>query len=256
MEVELAGFDRSQDGREVDLLHYIFSRPDIKQLRGSPEKILAAIDHYHHQFNVLMNIGSTKGKFITELIAERKPSVMIELGGYVGYSAIRFGNDVRSNGGKAYLSIEKNPEMAAVATILVDLAGLGDFVRINVGSSDEVLKEMVIETKILSDVELMFIDHWQRLYLPDLWLLEELDVLKPGKSMLVADNVIMPGAPDYLEWVQATPEKKKELMQQADVGARRPNPGLLYETTVSEFDTDFGKVCSFHHFLISYQYSV
>lgn len=62
-----------------------------------------------------MNIGATKGAFVTNLIAKNKPSVMIELGGYVGYSAILFGDVIRANGGKQFLSIEKNPEVAAVA---------------------------------------------------------------------------------------------------------------------------------------------
>lgn len=190
-----------------------------------------------------MNIGSVKGAFVTNLIAERKPSVMIELGGYVGYSAILFGDAIRANGGKQFLSIEKNPEMAAVANQLVDLAGLRDTVRILVGASDEVLRELVCDRKEIAQVEMIFIDHWQKLYRPDLWLLEQLDVLVPETSVLLADNVIMPGAPEYLEWVQATTTHKRELVQKLDAGSLAPNPNLVYETSVLEFDTDFGKVC-------------
>ncbi|KAJ5797814.1 uncharacterized protein N7503_007110 [Penicillium pulvis] len=229
------------DGREVDLLHYVFARKDVKQIRGHPDKVLAAIDDYHNQFSQLMNVGLTKGAFITDIIAKRKPSVMIELGGYVGYSAILFGDAIRKNGGKQYLSIEKNPEMAAVANQLVDLAGLRDVVRIVVGSSNEVLEELILEKKEIDLVELIFMDHWQDLYLPDLWLLEGLKVLTPGKSLLLADNVIMPGAPKYLEWVHATPEQKKDIIAKSDVGSLNPNASLVYETVVSEFDTDFGR---------------
>ncbi|KAJ6111774.1 hypothetical protein N7523_007835 [Penicillium sp. IBT 18751x] len=229
------------DGREVDLLHYIYNRPDVKQLRGNPQKVISAIDEYHTKFNPLMNVGSAKGAFVTNLIAERKPSVMIELGGYVGYSAILFGDAIRANGGKQFLSIEKNPEVAAVASQLVDLAGLRDTVRILVGASDEVLRELISERKEITQVEMIFIDHWQKLYRPDLWLLEELDVLVPKTSMLLADNVIMPGAPEYLEWVHATTAHKRELVKTLDTGSLAPNPNLVYETSVSEFDTDFGK---------------
>ncbi|OQD76898.1 hypothetical protein PENDEC_c003G01051 [Penicillium decumbens] len=229
------------DGREVDLLHYIYSRPDIKQLRGNPQKVVSAIDDYHSKFNVLMNVGAAKGSFVTNLITKRRPSVMIELGGYVGYSAILFGEAIKANGGKQFLSIEKNPEMAAVANQLVDLAGLRDIVRIIVGASDEVLQELVHDRKEITQVEMIFIDHWQALYRPDLWLLEELGVLIPGTSAVVADNVIMPGAPEYLEWVQATTEQKRELVKKLDLGLLTPNPNLVYETTVSEFATAFGK---------------
>jgi catechol O-methyltransferase len=193
-----------------------------------------------------MNVGLSKGAFITKIIAERKPSVMIELGGYVGYSAILFGDAIKKNGGKQYLSIEKNPEMAAVATQLVDLAGLRDVVRVVVGSSNEVLTELISEKKEIDSVELIFMDHWQDLYLPDLWLLEDLKVLNPGVSLLLADNVIMPGAPKYLEWVHATPQEKKHIVNNSDIGSLSPNPSFVYETAVSEFDTDFGRVCFVH----------
>ncbi|CAI7660224.1 hypothetical protein N7533_001071 [Penicillium manginii] len=228
------------DGREVDLLHWMYARSDIKQIHGNPEKVIAAIEEYHTKHNKLMNVGDVKGPTILEIIAQREPSLMIELGGYVGYSAVLFGSALKAHGGKL-LSIEINPEMAAVANQLVELAGLRDNVHIMVGASHEVLEELVREKKELKEVELIFLDHWQKLYLPDLWLLEELGVLIPGKSMLVADNVIMPGAPDYLEWVKATPEEKKKLLENADVGIRRPKPELIYETVVPEFDTDFGK---------------
>ncbi len=33
-----------------------------------------------------MNVGDDKGKIVADLIAERKPQVMVELGGYVGYN--------------------------------------------------------------------------------------------------------------------------------------------------------------------------
>lgn len=190
-----------------------------------------------------MNVGMNKGEFITSVIAERKPSVMIELGGYVGYSAVLFGDAIRKNGGKQYLSIEKNPEMAAVANQLVELAGLRDYVRVIVGASSEVLKELVTERKEIDTVELMFIDHWQSLYLPDLWLLEELDVLKPGKSCILADNVIMPGAPAYLAWINATPQEKKDILGKSDVGSLKPNPSLVYDTRVQKVETSFGLVC-------------
>ncbi|KAJ5692533.1 hypothetical protein N7462_001956 [Penicillium macrosclerotiorum] len=229
------------DGREVDLLHYIYGRPDLKQMRGNPRRVLAAIDDYHHNCNKLINVGAVKGKSIVHLIAEHKPSVMIELGGYVGYSAILFGDAVRSNGGKKYLSMEKNPEMAAVANQLVDLAGLGDVVRVLVGSSDELLAELIRDRKEIDHIEMLFVDHWQELYLPDLWLLEEMEAICPNKSLLVADNVIMPGAPKYMEWVKATPEQKRVILKKSSVTSLKPNPNLIYETDVLEFETDFGK---------------
>ncbi|KAJ5652013.1 hypothetical protein N7507_009439 [Penicillium longicatenatum] len=227
------------DGREVDLLHYIYARPDIKELNGNPQRVLCAIDEYHREFDILINVGAQKGQHIVNLISESKPSSMIELGVYIGYSAILFGDAIRSHGGKQYIGIEKNPEMGAIASQLVDLAGLRDTVQILVGSSDEVLQELVEEEE-LRHVEFIFLDHWKDLYLPDLWLLEEMDVLKTDVSVVIADNVIFPGAPEYRKWVEATTKQKREMVKGAGIGAVAPNPNLVYDTVLAEFETDFG----------------
>jgi catechol O-methyltransferase len=42
---------------------------------------------------------------------------MIEPGRYIGYSTIPFGNADRSGGGKEYISLEINPQTAAVASM-------------------------------------------------------------------------------------------------------------------------------------------
>ncbi|KAK6318967.1 hypothetical protein J4Q44_G00101780 [Coregonus suidteri] len=48
--------------------------------------------------------------------------------------------------------------------------------------------------------ELVFLDHWKDGYLPDTKLLEECGLIQKG-TVLLADNVICPGTPDYLEYV-------------------------------------------------------
>ncbi len=65
------------DGREIELLHFVYSKPDIDSLRGSPEAVLAAIDEYGRVKNYLMNVGEAKGKIVTDLIAEVKPQTMV-----------------------------------------------------------------------------------------------------------------------------------------------------------------------------------
>lgn len=42
--------------------------------------------------------------------------------------------------------------------------------------------------------------------------------------------MIMPGAPQYLEWVQASTEQKKEMVKSLEVESLAPNPDLVYET--------------------------
>ncbi|KAI9750157.1 MAG: hypothetical protein M1815_001947 [Lichina confinis] len=195
------------DGREQELLRFIYSHPSLESLRGSPSKIVGAIDEYGRNKAFMMNVGEHKGKIVTDLIGEIKPQVMVELGGYVGYSALLFGDAVRRAGGKQYLSLERDPLFAAVITSLVDLAGLRDVVQVVVGSSGGSLKRLHQEGT-LKRIDLMFLDHYKPAYTEDLKLCEELGLVGPG-SVLAADNVVLPGNPPYLEYVRSSVDEKR-----------------------------------------------
>jgi catechol O-methyltransferase len=67
------------DGRELELLHFIYGKPDIDEIRGDPQKVLAAIDEFGRTQKYLMNVGEDKGKIVTELIADVKPETMVLL---------------------------------------------------------------------------------------------------------------------------------------------------------------------------------
>ena len=104
--------------------------------------------------------------------------------------------------GAKFYSIELNPNFAAIAREIIKFAGLEDVCQIFVGESADVLK--TLKDKISAEhVDLFFIDHWKTLYLRDLKLMEKLKLLKAGTT-LVADNVIFPGAPDYLAYVRSS----------------------------------------------------
>ena len=195
------------DGRELQLLHFIYGQPNIEEVQGNPQKVLDLIHEFEKQ-HFFMNVGAEKGKVVTDLIAEVKPHTMIELGGYVGYSAILFGDAVRRAGGKRYFSLELNPTFAAITNLLVELAGLRDIVRVLVGRSDSSLHKLYTSGEV-KHVELMFIDHYKPGYISDLKLCEHLGMISAG-SVLAADNVLYPGNPPYLEYVRSTVEQKRE----------------------------------------------
>jgi len=67
------------DGREVELLHFVYSQPNIDEIRGSPEKVLAAIDDFGRTKKYLMNVGEDKGRIVCDLIAEVKPQTMVSI---------------------------------------------------------------------------------------------------------------------------------------------------------------------------------
>lgn len=155
-------------------------------MRGNPQKVLDAIDEYGKTQKYLMNIGEYKSKIVADLIKEVKPQTMVELGGYVGYSAIAFGAAFKEAGGRQYYSMEYNPEFGAVIASLVDLAGLHDVVRVEIGPASASLRRLHAEGT-LKKIDLMFLDHVKPLYTPDLKLCEELELVGIG-SVLAADN--------------------------------------------------------------------
>lgn len=192
----------------MKLLHYIFDQPKIHEIRGHPDKVLDLIEDFGNEY-WFANVGRPKGEIVTKLIEEIRPRKMIELGGYVGYSAILFGDAVRRNGGERYISLELNPEFAAVANMLIELAGLRDFVHTIVGRSDESLKQLYASGEV-EHVELLFIDHYKPAYTTDVQLCEELGMISLG-SVLAADNVLFPGNPPYLRYVRSTVKEKRQV---------------------------------------------
>ncbi|WEW56532.1 O-methyltransferase [Emydomyces testavorans] len=196
------------DRREIELLHYVYNHPNLEQVRGSPAKVLGLIDEFGRNKAFLMNVGKYKGEIVTNLIEKHKPQTIIELGSYVGYSAILFADTLRRVGGKKYYSLERNPEYAAVATMLVDLAGLRDVVKILVGNSDVLLHRLCTSGEV-TKIDLMFLDHFKAAYVTDLKLCEQLNMIAPG-TVLAADNVIVPGNPAYLEYVRSSVETKRQ----------------------------------------------
>lgn len=191
----------------------MYGQANLDEIRGSPQRVLAVIDEFARTQKYLMNVGEDKGKIVRDVVAAEKPRVVVELGEYVGYSCILFGDAVRKAGGERYFSLERNPEFAAVMASLVELAGLSDVVQVVVGSSDASIKRLH-SAGTLTHIDLMFLDHYKPAYTTDLKLCEELQLITPG-SVLAADNVTKPGNPPYLEYVRSTVEEKKAAMSKS-----------------------------------------
>lgn len=189
-----------------------------------------------------MNVGDDKGKIVVELIQQVKPQVMVELGGYVGYSALLFGDAARKAGGKRYYSLERNAAFAAVIMSMVDLAGLNEFVKVIVGPSADSIGRLYANGD-LNHIDLLFLDHWKPAYTTDLKLCEQLKLITPG-SVLAADNCIKPGNPPYLEYVRSSvQEKRKKIKQEnpreksTDTFASRYREQYVKSVGVEKLDT-------------------
>ena len=146
-----------------------------------------------------------------------------------------FGDAMRQAGGKRYFSVEKNPLLAAIATSLVDLAGLRDTVRVVVGTGAEGIQRLYDDGVLGQDkgpVDMIFFDHHKPSYTADLKRCERLGLGARG-TVLVADNMVLPGNPPYLKWVRASVAEKRE-MDGGKAEGERGNPGLEYKSRFVE----------------------
>lgn len=138
------------------------------------------------------------------------------------YSAILFGNilkeiydedkaELKEDEGSApskpkIYSVEIDPLIASVAMNLVSLAGLQDIVEVIVGASAHTLQRFHDEG-ILAEtgIDLLFMDHDEALYEPDMKLAEKLAFLDKEDAVVIADNVVRPGAPEYRSYMRKNP---------------------------------------------------
>ncbi|QYS99155.1 hypothetical protein H0G86_006308 [Trichoderma simmonsii] len=213
----------SHDGREERLLSYILSHPHLNDMRGNPSKLLSVIDEYSAKHDFLISIGGHKAKIMSELVTKENPQTLVELGGYLGYSAILFADTMRRNSKPdqqpRVLSLEMSSEFSAIARELIMLAGLSDIVKVVTGPAEESLRKLH-EKGDLNKIDFLFLDHVEDLYVSDFKVCEELGLLQQG-AVIAADNVVKPGAPEYRKYVRDHPRLEstavKGLIQPGDL---------------------------------------
>ncbi|KAL1789310.1 hypothetical protein HispidOSU_031501 [Sigmodon hispidus] len=167
---------------------------------GDPQSVVEAIDTYCSQKEWAMNVGDAKGQIMDAVIREYRPLLVLELGAYCGYSAVRMARLLPPGG--RLLTMEMNPDYAAITQQMLNFAGVQDKVTILLGASQDLIPQL--KTKYDVDtLDMVFLDHWKDRYLPDTRLLEEYGLLRKG-TVLLADNVIIPGTPDFLEYVRGS----------------------------------------------------
>lgn len=126
-------------------------------------------------------------------------------GTFLGYSSLRMAAQTTEN--VLIVTIESNPESAKIARRIHEHAGVAHRIRIVIDTSDRAIPHL---TKNVHSFDLIFIDHYSDAYLRDLKLLEQVGLIKRG-TVIVADNVITPGAPDYLKYIRNSPHYSSQL---------------------------------------------
>jgi catechol O-methyltransferase len=188
------------DGREARLQRYVLANAR----KGDLDDAIATIDRFAYNQSFLINVGDEKGAILDAAIARAKPKLLLELGTYCGYSALR---TIRVAPADAHLvTIEYNADNAAIARSLFEHAGIAHRVTVVHGTLGDGGKTV---TKLREGhglapgkLDFAFIDHAKDAYLPDLELILREGWLRPG-AVVVADNVKVPGAPEYHAFMNA-----------------------------------------------------
>jgi catechol O-methyltransferase len=181
------------DGREEKAAQYVLAnaRP------GDLADAIRAIDRFAYNKAFLINVGDEKGQILDRAVRRARPKRILELGTYCGYSALRM---ALSAPDAHIFSIEFNPANADIARRIVAHAGVASRVTVVIGTlGDGGATIAALRDRhgfLPGSVDFVFVDHAKDAYLPDLRRIEAEGWLHPG-SIVVADNVRFPGAPDY-----------------------------------------------------------
>ena len=182
------------DGREEALGEYVAQHARA----GDLDDVIRVIDEFCYERSFMINVGDEKGELLDRALGHAEPSLILELGTYCGYSALRMARAMPE--GARVVSIEFNAANAAIARRIWDHAGIADRLSVVVGTLGDGGKTMdVLETEHgfeEGSVEFAFIDHAKDAYLPDLQRILQRGWLRAG-SIVVGDNIKLPGAPAY-----------------------------------------------------------
>jgi catechol O-methyltransferase len=185
------------DGREEQLAEYVLTHARA----GDVDDAIRAVDEFCYQRSVMMNVGDEKGEILDAAIRRAQPRRLLELGTYCGYSALRTAR-VMPPDAQLY-SVEFLPANAEIARSLLAHAGVADRVTVLDGTLATAWETLESEHGFAAGtLDFVFLDHDKDAYLPDLQRIVARGWLHPG-SLAVADNVRLPGAPEYRRHMRA-----------------------------------------------------
>jgi catechol O-methyltransferase len=193
------------DGREEALAEYVVANAK----RGDLDDVIRAIDEFCYEQSFMINVGDEKGEILDAAVRRTSPKLVLELGTYCGYSGLRVARLLGD--GARLVSIEFNADNAAIARRIWDHAGVGDRLGVVVGTLGDggtTAERLESEHGLTAgSLDLVFIDHDKKAYLPDLELIVTRGWLHAG-SVVVADNIKFPGAPEYRKHMRETEGKQ------------------------------------------------
>lgn len=182
-------------GRERQLLIHVIKSAE----EGDAEGVMSAMDSFWQ--STFANDGtdswSIRGDTIDSIVRDRAPTRCLEIGTYCGYSALRIARHL-PKGGKL-VSLEVDPLFAAIATKIVEHAGLADRVKVLMGTVDQKLSRISectggdgADGPRHGPMEFVLCDHSKELFVPDLQRLEKAGLVGAG-TIVMGDTTVYPG---------------------------------------------------------------
>jgi catechol O-methyltransferase len=180
------------DGREAATAAYV----EARARKGDVDHVLATMDEFAREESMLMSVGDEKGALVEAAVRRSAPALALELGTYCGYGAMRI---ARAAPTARVYSVEFSAANAAVARRIWAHAGLDDRITCVVGTLGDggtTLDALAARGFVAGALDFLFLDHVKSAYVSDLESILDRGWLHPG-SVVVADNVRIPGAPKY-----------------------------------------------------------
>jgi catechol O-methyltransferase len=183
------------DGREAAAADYVVANAR----RGDIDDVIATIDEFAYEKSILINVGDEKGQLLDAAVRRANPNLALELGTYCGYGSLRI---ARAAPSARVFSVELAQANAEIARRIWSHAGIAERVTCVVGTLGDggrTLDALATDHGFTAGgLDFVFIDHDKNAYLPDLQSILDRGWLHPG-SIVVADNVRIPGSPKYRE---------------------------------------------------------
>jgi len=182
--------------KEVYLLKWV----QEKSTPGDIDSVIEAIEQFAVERRWLKVQGDEKKVLLEKTL--RPTDRIVEFGCYVGYSSLCMAKRMRDLGGQGSVtSVDVNASTAYIARAVHQWAGAEGMAQIRVGCAADWLA-----TKHLGTIDFLLLDHRGTIYHDDLYSAEP--YLSPT-ARVFADNVLYPGAPLFLNYIDVQGYKIK-----------------------------------------------
>ena len=214
------------DGREAAAVRYVLDHAR----EGDLDDVIDTIDRFAYRESILINVGDEKGLLLDAAVRRSQARLALELGTYCGYSALRI---ARAAPDARVFSVEMTAANAENARRIWAHAGVADRVTCvvgTIGDGGHTLDVLAGHGFGAESLDFLFIDHNKDVYLPDLLSITERGWLHRG-SVVVADNVLVPGAPKYRAYMRRNQGGAWDTVEHKTHAEYTKMPDLVLEST-------------------------